>query len=176
MAQSSAEVRFSLQWDRRALGPACWPVQRGRLGRLLQAALACVQTMRATKADGRSKNAHPPAPKVTLEVTLRMVGSKESQALNQQFRGRDAPTNVLTFNYEALPQASADLVLCLPVLQKEAHEQKKSVGDHFLHMALHGTLHALGFDHQTESEALTMEAHERQLLARFGIADPYRGG
>ncbi|MDP4949983.1 MAG: rRNA maturation RNase YbeY, partial [Burkholderiaceae bacterium] len=89
-----------------------------------------------------------------LELTLRMVGRDESQALNKQFRGKDSPTNVLTFGYEPLPEAVADLVFCLPVLTHEALQQNKSVGDHFLHMAIHGALHALGFDHQTEPEAL----------------------
>lgn len=111
-----------------------------------------------------------------LELTLRMVGRDESQALNKQFRGKDSPTNVLTFGYEPLPEAVADLVFCLPVLTHEALQQNKSVGDHFLHMAIHGALHALGFDHQTEPEALVMEDLERALLARLGIPDPYAIG
>lgn len=155
-------VRFSLQWDRAALGPATWPAHRGRIQRLLGAAL--------------SQIAHGPTTSGSLELTLRMVGAAESRALNWQFRGKDSPTNVLTFGYQPLPAASADLVLCLPVLIDEARQQSKSVSDHFLHMALHGALHALEFDHQTESEANKMEGLERLLLARFGIPDPYAPG
>ncbi len=155
-------VRFSLQWDRATLGPAIWPVHRGRIQRLLEATLSQV-------VDGQAK-------KVSLELTLRMVGAAESRALNRQFRGKDSPTNVLTFGYEPLPTASADLVLCLPVLIDEAQQQSKSVSDHFLHMVLHGGLHALEFDHQTDSEANKMEGLERLLLARFGVPDPYAPG
>ncbi len=161
-------VRLSLQWDRSGLGPARWPVYRARLERLLQTAFNQVVNPAGKK--------RPAAKADSLELTLRMVGTEESQALNRQFRGKDSPTNVLTFGYEPLPRATADLVLCLPVLIEEAQQQGKSVGDHFLHMAAHGALHALGFDHQTEPEALVMEELERALLARLGITDPYAFG
>ena len=155
------------------MGPARWPVHRGRLERLLQATLS--QVINSLTTSGSEKRQ---AKVVThcLELTLRMVGTEESRTLNQQFRGKDSPTNVLTFGYEPLPTAAADLVLCLPVLIEEAQQQGKDVGDHFLHIALHGALHALGHDHQAEAEALAMEGLERTLLARLSIADPYAAG
>jgi probable rRNA maturation factor len=171
-------VRLSLQWDRASLGPARWPVYRARLERLLQAAFNQVVAgdWANQVANLASKKRRVMAKAAFLELTLRMVGRDESQALNMQFRGKDSPTNVLTFSYEPLPEAAADLVFCLPVLTQEALQQNKSVGDHFLHMAIHGALHALGFDHQTEPEALLMEDLERALLARLGIPDPYALG
>lgn len=155
------------------MGPARWPVHRGRLERLLQAALS--QVLNSLTTSG-SKKAQVKVVAHSLELTLRMVGAEESQTLNRRFRGKDSPTNVLTFGYEPPPRATADLVLCLPVLIEEAQQQGKDVSNHFLHMALHGTLHALGYDHQAEAEALVMEGLERTLLARLGISDPYAAG
>jgi len=157
------------------LGPARWPVHRGRLERLLQAALSQAPDSLSLTTSGSEKR-QVRAVTHSLELTLRMVGAEESRTLNRQFRGKDSPTNVLTFGYEPLPTASADLVLCLPVLIEEAQQQGKDVSSHFLHMALHGALHALGHDHQAEAEALAMEDLERTLLARLGIADPYAAG
>ncbi|MFZ9722568.1 MAG: rRNA maturation RNase YbeY [Burkholderiaceae bacterium] len=157
------------------MGPARWPAHRGRLERLLQAALSQVLDSLSLTTSGSEKR-QGRAVTHSLELTLRMVGAEESRTLNRQFRGKDSPTNVLTFGYEPLPTASADLVLCLPVLIEEAQQQGKDVSDHFLHMALHGALHALGHDHQAKAEALAMEGLERTLLARLGIADPYAAG
>jgi probable rRNA maturation factor len=116
-------------------------------------------------------------------LTLRFVGAREGRALNAQFRGRDYATNVLTFTYDAQgdPPADsgdgpvqADIVICLPVLVREARAQKKSLREHLAHLVIHGVLHAQGMDHEDEDEAREMEARETALLGRFRIADPYR--
>ena len=112
------------------------------------------------------------------ELTLRFVGTREGRALNRDFRGKDYATNVLTFAYDQEDGdgvVRADLVICLPVLAREARAQRKPLADHLAHLVVHGTLHAQGWDHETgEADALAMEAHERALLARFRIPDPYQ--
>ena len=117
------------------------------------------------------------------ELTLRVVGAREGRALNAQFRGRDYATNVLTFAYHErgdAPERSgdgpvqADIVICLPVLVREARAQKKPLREHLAHLVIHGVLHAQGMDHEDEGEAREMEARETALLRRFRIADPYR--
>ena len=106
---------------------------------------------------------------------IRVVGSRESRALNQRWRGRAKPTNVLSF--PASPELGGrqigDLVVCAPVVAREAREQGKSLASHWAHMIVHGTLHLLGFDHERAADARRMEGRERALLARIGIADPY---
>lgn len=118
------------------------------------------------------ENGHAPC-----ELTIRLVDAEESQALNSQYRGRDYPTNVLSFPFDAeieLPvQLLGDLVICVPVVQQEATEQGKSSMAHWTHMVVHGTLHLLGYDHIEDSEAEEMEALERLILAELDIADPY---
>ncbi|MDY7115709.1 rRNA maturation RNase YbeY [Halomonas sp. SSL-5] len=112
------------------------------------------------------------------ELSVRLVDADESQALNRDYRGRDKPTNVLSFPFENPPCVSlpllGDLVICHPVVAAEAAEQDKSLHDHYAHMVVHGTLHLLGFDHLEDDEAEAMEALEREILAELGIADPYR--
>jgi probable rRNA maturation factor len=107
------------------------------------------------------------------DITLRIVGNQESQLLNRQFRGKDKPTNVLSFPYTARPLAG-DIVLCAPVIAREARGQKKSAAAHWAHMVMHGVLHLRGFDHLRAAEARRMEARERRLLAAFAYPDPYR--
>ena len=107
-------------------------------------------------------------------LTLRFVGTAEARALNQAFRGRDYATNVLTFDYGAHEPVQADIVVCLPVVRREARAQGKAFADHLAHLVVHGALHAQGWDHERgEHEAAGMEARERAILARFRIADPY---
>lgn len=108
------------------------------------------------------------------EIAVRVVGEDEGRALNLQYRGRDYATNVLTFDYARDPMVMADLVLCGPVVQREAIEQRKSLRDHYAHLLVHGTLHAQGYDHETsEHDALEMEALEILLLGALGIRNPY---
>ena len=111
------------------------------------------------------------------EVSVRIVDIEEGQALNLQYRGRDYATNVLSFPVELPPGVNlpliGDLVICAPVVAREAAEQGKKPADHWAHLTIHGTLHLLGYDHIDEAEAETMEALETRVLAGLGIADPY---
>ena len=108
------------------------------------------------------------------EITVRIVGLEEGQALNRDYRQKDDATNVLTFDYSQAPLVTADLVLCAPVVAKEAKENKKTLHDHYAHLLVHGTLHAQGYDHETSAaDADAMEAHEVTILARLGIKNPY---
>lgn len=114
-------------------------------------------------------------------LTIRFVDEDEGRTLNRDFRHKDYPTNVLTFNYGAFPHetgdspscAEADIILCTDVILAEAKKQKKTPAAHLAHLIIHGVLHAQGYDHETESDAEEMEALEAAILARFGIADPY---
>lgn len=108
------------------------------------------------------------------ELGVRLVGSEEGRALNRDYRGRDHATNVLAFAYSPPPAMSGDLVICLPVLLQEAAAQGKSPVAHCAHLIIHGCLHLLGHDHETEAQAEAMEALERRLLAGLGLPDPYR--
>ena len=107
------------------------------------------------------------------EITVRIVGAEEGQSLNRGYRGKDYATNVLTFDYARAPLVQADLVLCAPVVEREAAEQGKPVEAHYAHLLVHGTLHALGYEHETARDAKRMEALETQILAGLGFADPY---
>ena len=108
------------------------------------------------------------------EITVRIVDAEEGQALNLQFRKKDYATNVLTFDYTQEPIVVADLVICAPVIAREAQEQNKTIEEHYAHMLVHGTLHAQGWDHETsEEDAQEMEAYESSIMAELGFADPY---
>ena len=108
------------------------------------------------------------------EITVRIVGSDEGQALNRDYRKKDYATNVLTFDYTRAPLVTADLVLCAPVIAKEAKDNKKPLRDHYAHLMVHGTLHAQGYDHETSAaDADTMEAREIGILAGVGVKNPY---
>ena len=107
------------------------------------------------------------------EITVRIVDEDEGRALNHGYRRRDYATNVLTFDYQREPVVVADLVLCAPVVAREAREQRKTLEAHYAHLLVHGALHAQGWDHERVADARRMEARETQLLAALGFADPY---
>jgi probable rRNA maturation factor len=109
------------------------------------------------------------------EITVRIVGEEEGRALNREFRGKDYATNVLTFDYAHEPVVVADLVLCAPVVEREAAEMKLPLADHYAHLLVHGALHAQGFDHERTRDAKVMEAREVEILAGLGFPDPYAG-
>ena len=112
-------------------------------------------------------------------VTVRIVGREEGRRLNERFRGTPAPTNVLSFPFDAPPGAPAadgelgDVVLCAPVVNREARDQGKPRGDHWAHLVVHGVLHLLEFDHDTPAAAERMEGLERRILAGLEVPDPY---
>ncbi|GAB3343262.1 rRNA maturation RNase YbeY [Marilutibacter aestuarii] len=127
----------------------------------------------AAALDGRIREA---------DLAVRIVDVREGRAMNRHFRGKDYATNVLSFPAE-LPEGLpsdvrfpllGDLVICAPVVAREARDQKKPLAAHYAHMTVHGALHLLGWNHEDEREAECMEQLEREILASLGIADPYR--
>jgi probable rRNA maturation factor len=119
--------------------------------------------------DGRRESA---------QLVLRIVGEGESRELNECYRDRQGPTNVLSFVFEQPellePPLLGDIVVCAPLVEREAEEQGKTVEAHWAHLVVHGVLHLIGYDHEEESEALIMEGLEREILAGLGFPDPYR--
>lgn len=108
------------------------------------------------------------------EITVRIVDASEGQALNRDYRKKDYATNVLTFDYTQEPVVTADLVLCAPVVAKEAEEQGKTLEEHYAHLLVHGALHAQGWEHETrKADAEAMEAYEVEILGGLGLPNPY---
>ena len=128
----------------------------------------------AAALDGRIREA---------DLAVRLVGNKEGRALNRHYRGKDYATNVLSFPADIadgvkMPKGvkmplMGDLVLCAPVIAREAKQQKKPLTAHYAHLTVHGALHLLGWDHEDAREAECMEQLEREILASLGLADPY---
>ncbi|MDZ7644848.1 MAG: rRNA maturation RNase YbeY [Woeseiaceae bacterium] len=120
----------------------------------------------------------------TCEVAVRFVDAEEGRSLNAAWRGRDYATNVLSFPAagdelqlpEAGPLPLGDIVLCVPVVRREAEEQSKPLSDHWAHLLVHGMLHLLGYDHRTHRQAVVMERLETRILAAGGVPDPYLSG
>lgn len=134
-----------------------------------------------TKLEEWTRAALSDTPSGHLELVLRLVDEAESRELNRTYRGKDSPTNVLSFPFEPPPglpaDASADLlgdlVICAPVVASEAALQGKALDAHWAHMVVHGALHLQGFDHQNVDDAMKMECRERDILAILGYPDPY---
>jgi len=112
-------------------------------------------------------------------LCVRIVGSAESRRLDREYRGKDKPTNVLSFpsspEERVASGALGDLVICAPVVAREAREQRKTLGAHWAHMVVHGTLHLLAYDHERAGDARAMEALEVEILRGLGFHDPYLG-
>ena len=177
MSDGSVSTRFSVEDG--ASGPLeDIAVEAERVAAELEQAEA------ATAASNAAHRAVLPRHKVTrwirhalatdAEITVRIVGAEEGQQLNRDYRKKDYATNVLTFDYTQEPLVTADLVLCAPVVEREAREQNKSLEEHYAHLLVHGTLHAQGWDHETsEQDAQEMEAYETAILQELGFANPY---
>ena len=124
-------------------------------------------------ADGRLRRWAQAALARAAEVTIRYVAEREGRRLNREYRERDYPTNVLTFVYETRPLAG-DVVICAPVVAREARAQGKEVAAHHAHLLVHGLLHLQGYDHEhSQAQARRMESRERAILGRLGFPDPY---
>ncbi len=111
------------------------------------------------------------------EISLRLVDAEEGQMLNHDYRDKDYATNVLTFVFDEMPDVDlplmGDIVLCAPVVEREAAEQGKALEAHYCHLTVHGVLHLQGYDHETDAEAEVMEAREREIVMKLGYPDPY---
>jgi len=121
----------------------------------------------------------------SIEISVRIVDEAEGRSLNKQFRGMDSATNVLSFPLleasladlpDEMPVALGDIVICGPVVAREASEQGKKCSDHWAHMLVHGALHLFGYDHETDAQAQEMEALEIRILALGGVENPYEPG
>ncbi|UCV19520.1 rRNA maturation RNase YbeY [Ferribacterium limneticum] len=107
------------------------------------------------------------------EVTIRLVDADEGRTLNNEYRGKDYATNVLSFPYDTEPLVTGDLVICPSVVAREAAEQNKPLTAHYAHLTVHGMLHLQGWDHENDDDAQAMEDEEREILAALGYPDPY---
>ena len=175
MRARAHESRKLLQLDLSYAARRPWVPARAKFSVWVEAALAG-----AARASGG-----PPAARALtrsgsadrLVVSVRAVGSARSRSLNSVYRGKDRPTNVLSFQGPgAMPDGSqilGELVICVPVVAREARAQGKSAESHWAHMTVHGVLHLLGFDHERDAEARKMAAREIQILDRLGFSNPY---
>jgi probable rRNA maturation factor len=164
----SPELFLSVQY-----GAPAPELPRWRLRRWVQRSIACIAS--------QWPNGDAACPRTAQEfsafaLTLRLVDADEGRELNQQFRQRDYATNVLTFEYGKDPTGTiaADVVMCLPVLRREALEQGKPLLHHAAHLTVHGVLHSLGYDHIESADAALMESLETHILKKLGIPDPYQ--
>ena len=148
-----------------------WIPARAALERWASAAYGA-----ALASSGSTRRRAAVAPR---RLCIRIVGPAASRRLNREYRGKDKPTNVLSFPASSEERehgdSLGDLVICAAVVQREAREQGKPAPAHWAHMVVHGVLHLQGFDHETRAEAATMETRERELLAALGFPDPYSG-
>lgn len=166
--QAYSELTLSLQW-RNPRKDAAFAAHRLALPRHLIAKVI-KHTLAHPLGDGQGAKRGVQ----TAEITVRIVSAEEGRALNQEYRAKDYATNVLTFDYALSPVLLADLVLCAPVVAEEAAEQGKDLRAHYVHLLVHGTLHAMGYDHEHGPiDAARMEALEVLILLGLGIANPY---
>ena len=112
--------------------------------------------------------------KCDVQIALRIVDEIEGRELNKNFRGKDYATNVLTFVYNDTDPLYGDIVICAPVVEREAREQHKALHAHYAHLAVHAVLHLQGYDHENENEAATMESLETAIMMKLGYANPYQ--
>ena len=151
------------------------PLSKSKLMIELQYASPAIEAVVATQASATLikkwvKASSPP----NGQLTLRFVNMAEGKKLNLAFRKKDAATNVLTFPYELTKSnVHADIIFCLPVLQKEAKVQGKTLKAHLAHLIVHGCLHAQAYDHETKKDAEKMETSEVQILKKLGFSNPY---
>jgi len=110
-----------------------------------------------------------------VQITLRIVDESEGRELNKNFRGKDYATNVLTFVYDDTDTLSGDVVICAPVVEREAREQHKELAAHYAHLAIHAALHLQGYEHDNEADAAAMEGLETAILLKLGYPAPYQG-
>jgi len=132
-----------------------------------------VSTLAGIPSDALFRKWARKALRVNAEITLRIVDEAEGRALNKEYRGKDYATNVLTFPLLEEPFIMADILICAPVVAKEAKEQGKTLEAHFAHLMVHGVLHAHGYDHEVPAQAELMESIEIQTLTNLGYANPY---
>ena len=111
--------------------------------------------------------------RVDTSVTIRIVDAEEGRVLNATYRGKDYATNVLTFPLTEEPQLMGDIVICAPVVAKEAMEQGKTLLAHYAHMTVHGVLHLHGYDHEVDAQAELMESMEMATMQKLGFTNPY---
>lgn len=111
--------------------------------------------------------------RVDTEVTIRIVDEAEGRMLNHNYRGKDYATNVLTFPLTEEPYLMGDIIICAPVVEKEAQDQHKDLFAHYAHLTVHGILHLHGYDHETEAQAELMEGLETAIVTKLGYANPY---
>jgi probable rRNA maturation factor len=175
MTGRARENRKLLKLDLSYAARRPWVPARAKFSAWVEAALAGAARARgappAARALALAGGKHP------VVVSVRAVGNARSRSLNFGFRGKDRPTNVLSFEGPgAMPDGSrflGELVTCVPVVAREARAQGKSAESHWAHMTVHGVLHLLGFDHEHDREARKMAAEEIQILDRLGFSDPY---
>ena len=137
--------------------------------------LSVQRAMRATDAPSRTQIIQfaRAALERDAEITIRIVNEAEGRQLNHDYRHKDYATNVLSFVYETAPVVLGDLVLCAPVVTREAQEQDKSAIAHYAHLIVHGVLHLQGYDHENDADAAVMEAREIEIVTGLGFANPY---
>jgi probable rRNA maturation factor len=175
MRARARESRKLLQLDLSYAARRPWVPARAKISTWIEAALAGAARARGVPPVARALALRGRRDRVV--VSVRAVGSARSRSLNLGYRGKDRPTNVLSFaGPGAMPDGSrilGELVICVPVVAREARAQGKSAESHWAHMTVHGVLHLLGFDHERDREARKMAAEEIQILDRLGFSNPY---